>query len=74
MKTTITENQYGLEINLQPETLQEVSQLARFAKNGKAEKPSVYLSFSGNNPYMSVWMRKINTKKQDNSIRPYRNA
>lgn len=70
MKTTITENNHGVDITLEPETVEDFAQLARFAKNAKKEPASIYLSFN-NRPHLSIWMRKIHESKQRNSIKPY---
>lgn len=67
------ENKMGLELVLTPETMKEVTELTRFAKNAKKEPASIYLSFSGDAPSLSVWFKKVNDTKQYNSIRPYEN-
>lgn len=68
MKTEVTENKWGLSIEVIPETTQEVAQLLRFANNAKAEKPSVYFSFSSDSPYLNIHMSKIKESVQKNSI------
>lgn len=67
MKFEYNENEYGLDITLTPENPKEVSQLARFTKNAKAEKPSLYMAFS-DNPYMNVHMKKVAKQNQNNSL------
>ncbi len=68
MKVEIQETQYGLDINLTPENLQEVSQLFRFTNNMKKEKPSVYMTFSDSQTKCYINMSKVNRSKQVNSI------
>jgi hypothetical protein len=67
MKATISEHSSGLSITLNPESVKEYSQLLRYAKNAKKEKPSIYLSFR-NEAYLSIWLRKIKASVQKNSI------
>ena len=69
MKIIFNEYEWGVEFNLEPESVEDVAKLARFAKNAKAEKPSVYLSVSGI-PYMSVFLKKVSVKSQSNIIKP----
>lgn len=68
MKVEVMENDYGLGIEITPETPEEVAQLFRFTNNAKAEKPSVSLYFSSKSPLCSIWLRKINKDKQRNAI------
>ena len=72
MKFEFRENGNGLSLELRPETIEESNKLLRVANNAKAEKPSIYFSFSGDTPVFSLWIRKINEKNQTNSIRPYK--
>lgn len=67
MKITFTENKMYINFELSPETPEEVSQLVRFTQNVKAEKPDVYLSFSGA-PCCTLTMMKIREGIQRNSI------
>lgn len=67
MKFDLSEGKYGTTLTLTPETPEEVATLARITQNSKAEKPSMYLSFS-EKPYMSLDLRKIQPSKQCNSI------
>jgi len=69
MKTTVYENENGLNLHIEPETIQEMAKLLRFAKNAKAEKPSVTMHF-GNEPVCTIWMGKITPSKQSSWIRP----
>lgn len=68
MKIEFNEWQIGCEISLTPETTKEVAELLRVAKNAKAVKPVVSFRFSGNEPYLSVFLEKIKTSVQSNSI------
>ena len=63
MKVKFFEHDHAGEIQLTPETVEEVTALARFAKNAKAEKPSIYFSFS-KEPYLNLYMKKIDKTKQ----------
>ena len=45
MKTEITEWQHGLNITIEPETVEECATLLRFARNASTEKPRVNMSF-----------------------------
>lgn len=67
MKVTFFENEFGSSFDLQPETVEEVSALARMAKNSKAEKPDIAFYFSGS-PTASVWVKKVKKTAQRNYI------
>jgi hypothetical protein len=69
MKIEFQEAKWGIDIQLTPETPEETSQLARFALNAKAEKASIYLSFSGA-PVCYISMMKVKETVQKNSISP----
>ena len=69
MITEISESEYGLNIEIKPETVEEVAMLLRYAKNAKAEKPDVSFSFY-TKPYLSLWCKKVKKSVQENSIRP----
>lgn len=69
MKTTINENDHGLDISIEPETVEDFAALAKFAKNAKIEPADIFLSFSSK-PHLSIWMKKIHKDKQVNSINP----
>lgn len=70
MKLTYRESDYGFDVELTPETPKEVSELARFTLNAKAEKLNVTMFFSSNEPSCSIWMKKVKKAAQYNSIRP----
>lgn len=67
MKINFFENKFGTSFELTPETPAEVSTLARIAKSSRSEKPEITFYFS-QEPSCSIWIRKINEKKQINSI------
>jgi hypothetical protein len=68
MKFEYWEGVGGLEIKMIPETPKEAAQLLRISKNAKAEKPSLYFSFSGDEPYCNIWLSKVKETVQHNSI------
>lgn len=69
MKIKFNESDHSISITMEPETTQEFSQLLRFTRNAKAQKPSIFISFS-NEPYCNIHMRKIAKNLQNNSIKP----
>lgn len=69
MKLEFTENDYGADITLLPETVDEFAKLARLAKNASSQKPSVYLSFR-NTPHCYIRIHKRKPSVQINSIEP----
>lgn len=70
MKIELKEGDYGVSIEVIPETVQECGILLRLANNAKREKPDIYFSFNKSNaaPYASIWLKKLNPMKQINSI------
>jgi len=68
MKIEFFENKFGCSFQLTPETVDEVAMLARTAKSSKSEKPEISFYFSGT-PSCHIWIKKINEKSQDHSIR-----
>lgn len=68
MKIQFFENKHGIDISLSPETPAEMAQLARYAKNAKKEAPVVDLYFSSDHPNMSIWLKKVDEKKQSNTL------
>ena len=68
MKIEFNEWQFGCEISLTPETTKEAAELLSVAKNAKAIKPVVSFRFSGNEPYLNVYLEKIKPSVQSNSI------
>lgn len=69
MKIKFQESENSINITLEPETTQEFSQLLRFVRNAKAQKPSISLSFN-NEPYCNIHMRKVARNLQNNFIKP----
>lgn len=67
MKLELSEGQYGCNITLHPETMQEVSKLARIAKSTKRQPASINFFFS-EEPYLNIHMKKIEPSKQSNFI------
>lgn len=57
MKTEIIDSDYGLFISLTPETMEEVSKLARYALNANSDKPYVSMYFDGD-PRLSIALYK----------------
>lgn len=72
MKVSIEERNNGLELEFYPETVEDMTKLLRFSNNAKREPADIFLTFSSDKPYMSVYMRKIRPNSQVNSINPKR--
>lgn len=68
MKLLFDENDYGTFITLQPETMEEVSQLFRMAKNSKKQPADIYMRFDGKQPEAHVAFYKVKKEKQINSV------
>lgn len=68
MKVAIFDNDSGTNIELIPETMEENNTLLRMAKNSKSEKPQIFVAFSKENPYCNIWVKKIDVRKQSNSV------
>jgi len=71
MKIQFLESGHGVNFTLYPETVEDSSQLLRFANNAKLENPEIYLSFH-DKIRMEVFMSKIKPSVQQNSINPKR--
>ena len=71
MKFELEERQYGMELILTPESVEDTAKLLRFSNNAKAEKPSIYMAF-GNQVCCYVTLKKLCPAKQTNSINPFR--
>lgn len=69
MKIELNENEHGIDITLFPEDIKELTQLLRFSKNAKLEKPHIFMSFF-NEPYLYINMKKVKRQVQENSIKP----
>lgn len=71
MKYEFYETKFNAGITLIPETLEEAAQLLRISKNEKAEKPTIYTSFSpGQEIRTEISINKVAEKNQSNSINP----
>ncbi len=71
MDVQITEGTSSLELVIKPEQVYEVAQLFRFANNAKAEKPTIHMFFSGDQPELYISLPKFKQGKQVNSISPF---
>jgi hypothetical protein len=69
MQIKLEENEYGLNITLEPVSIEDFALILRFGMNALAEKPDVFVSFA-NEPYCSIYMKKRNQRIQINSINP----
>jgi len=67
MKVEFFENEYGIDITLLPENVEEMTGLLRYAKNAANVKPDIYFSFK-NEPHLAVHLTKIKLSVQSNSI------
>lgn len=65
MKLEFSENDYGTDITLKPETPAEVAQLFRMTRNAKAGKADIFLSFSSSDVYANV---RLNKKAKNNHV------
>lgn len=71
MKVSFDEFGLSAQIYLEPETVKELSSLARLALNAKREPPTMRLEFTENgDPCFYVWFRKRARISQTNSIKP----
>jgi hypothetical protein len=68
MNTTITETDFGIEIEMVPHNKEELALLFRFVNNAKAEKPMLTVSFNKTQPYGHIFMKKVKPSVQRNSI------
>lgn len=70
MKVKFANYDSCVELHLEPETMQEVSDLAALAINCKSEKPDIIMSFYKDGPAMSVFMKKVHSSKRKSTIKP----
>lgn len=64
MKIKVSDWQHGLNITMEPETVEESTMLLRFAINASSEKPSVHLYFEkAMTCYISLHKRKYTVQK-----------
>lgn len=68
MKLNFNEWKEGVDMDLIPESIFEVQQLLKFAKNHKKEPASVTFNFSGE-MRLNIFHKKINGNIQENFIR-----
>jgi len=68
MIAKFNENEFGLEIELTPETVEETATLLRYNQNCTASKPEVFFSFR-KIPYLSLFLKKKKKSVQSFSIR-----
>jgi len=68
MITHFNEHDSAMEIDIYPETKEEVAMLFRFINNAKSEKPSLNLSFRSDRIVANIFMRKIKVSMQKNSV------
>lgn len=68
MKVSFFESEYGSEISLTPETIEESSALARMALNAKAVKPEIRLYFGEKEQNCAVWLKNISKSVRKTSI------
>jgi hypothetical protein len=68
MKTEIFESDYGLNIKLTPEMVEETTMLLRYVRNASSEKPEVSFQFPTSIPHCDIWLPKRNMKS--NFIKP----
>lgn len=70
MKVEFTDWDYGSEIMLVPENMEEVCGLLRMSKNASSKKPELYFSFRNNEPFCSLVIDKRKPSVQIKSIKP----
>ena len=70
MKTEHYESEVWFELILSPETMKEVSECLRFARNAKSETPAIYFTFDGDQPKLCISLRKRSRMNQIKSVRP----
>ncbi len=71
MKFELEERQYGMELMITPESVEDTGKLLRFANNAKSERPEIYMSFSSS-VECYITLKKVSSAKQTNSINPFR--
>jgi len=69
MKTEFSEYENGASIHLTPETMAEVNKLLRTAANTASLKAVVNFYFNGEQPVVSIHLRKISKEKQIGVLR-----
>lgn len=67
MKVTFSENTWGIDLTLEPETVEETTELLRYAFNAKKAKG--YISFSfGETAQLDITLPKVSESRQRNYI------
>lgn len=69
MKFEIIENKHGVSIEFKPETLQDMTLLARIGLNVKKKPARIYISASETNPYGHIYFEKIKEPQQTTYIK-----
>lgn len=68
MKVSFFEGEFGAEVSMEPETVEEASALARLALNAKAVKPEIRHYFNENGQSCSIWMKSVDKSVRKTSI------
>lgn len=68
MKIQFFESEFGTNIDMEPETIEEATALLRMANNSSREPADVRFYFSSKTPTASVWLKKVKKSAQCNSI------
>jgi hypothetical protein len=68
MRLEFNENDFMGSVTLTPETPRETAKLLRLAKNAKREPADIYMSFSGDEPYLNIAIYKRKRSVQINSL------
>ena len=68
MKTKFIENEEGVLITLEPETVAETAALLRFTSNKSNNKPDVQFNFIDDEPKCGIALKKVGKKIQKNFI------
>jgi hypothetical protein len=69
MKLKFFENDYGGEIYLEPETVEETMQLARLSLNAKKVPIEMNMSLSSQ-PSLNIWIKKVEKPSQRTFLKP----
>jgi hypothetical protein len=68
MKVTFFEGEFGSNISMEPETIEEASALARMTLNAKANKPEIRHYFSEKGQSCDVWVKSVAKSVRKTSI------
>jgi hypothetical protein len=72
MKVVFFEGEYGANIDLIPETIEETTALARMTINSKANKPEIRL-YLFKEPCCSIWVKSVAKVARKGSITNLKN-